>query len=725
MATWNNTSFTELCDEVRSGRHRHVVMLMGSAISVGHPSNCLMVGQIRTNLVLEPVRDAAPPGEIQRIVGNLLRSVDGVPSREAVTLGQLPFEQFMGCLHLVDSGAGFGIIELGCGRGFGRCPNANHEAVADVAAWLLTRGRADRVTVLTTNYDPWLDEALARALGAALAPVGGLSIPRFENQHGNGMLRYAKLHGTLDDRNSLVFTFEQMARLVVDATELSAIGAWLMDGAAPSLLLAAGYGFWDPDLRPLIRQLVPQGSILVRNEKPSHAQDSGTPPASIAPTGPEFLQAEFFGTLAQHAKLLEYRSPLWGSNGGPENPSMLTGLRKALALPDHDDAPPPSPSSVTDLQRRAGDMIAAGVANRAGVFLGRLLDAACIPERTDLFKASAAKATDPDRRELVRDHLYTLSNAHRMDEAAEECRSIRSEMPEVSVAATTLAFESFALSIGGQRSLLGAAGCLRRCAALLPQCDADTAAYVEHYDSHFRVKVLEVLLLKAGNLGYVMGLHRIASRKAERMADRLQEAIGKARQSGDLRLMSDAMTLLVECLILARRLDEAADVARIAREVRLFLGRFNNAALSDRMMGWIALARGDDESRGQAIRHFARGLWRADSCNDVSIRAKIAANLVRALHGRGVAGLDLNGKIKQAPTGLATACHRLAEGEFSWQGGEPVMDPNLARAADTVLQYVAYLYGERSSALRSEMFRYSNLERFPIYLPIDPPDHGE
>lgn len=721
MGAWQDTTFAELCDEFRSGRHRHVVLLLGSAISVGHPSNCLLVGQIRNNLVLEPVRDAAQASDTRRIVDSLLQNVGGVPSRKAAALAQLPFEQFMGCLHLVDADVGFGVIDLACGKGLGRRPNANHHAVADMAAWLLTRGAAERVTVLTTNYDPWLDEALTQSLGGALTPVGGLSIPRFENRLGNGVLRYAKLHGTIDDHSSLVFTFEQMARLVVDAAELSAIEEWLMDGAAPSLLLAAGYGFWDPDLRPLLRRLAGRGSILIRNERPSH-ELAGVTTVS-APTGPEFLQTEFFDSLAQEAKLLEYQSWLWGTNGETCGPSILTGLRKALARPDENDAPPPTPSGLQGLQARSGVMIAARLSERASVFLGRLLDAACIPEETDLFKTSAVSAADADRRELVRAHLYALSNAHRMDEAALECRSIRKAMPEPPIAAISLAFESFALSIGGARSLFGASGCLRRSASLLEQCDADTTAYVEHYDNHFRVKVLEVLLLKARGVGYAVGFHRIATRWALRMSERLQNAIRTAREARDLRLMSDAMTLLVECLILARRLDEAAEVARTAREVRLFMGRFNNAALSDRMMGWVALARGDDESRCEAVRHFARGLWRAASCNDVSIRGKIGANLVRALHGCGVSVLDLDGATRRAPKRLPEACRLLAEADIPWQDGKPAMTPHTREASSTVVEYLGYLYGARSPALRAEMIRYSNLKRYPIYLPIDPPDH--
>ena len=56
----------------------------------------------------------------------------------------------------------------------------------------------------------------------------------------------------------------------------------------------------------------------------------------------------------------------------------------------------------------------------------------------------------------MRAHLYSLSNAHRMDEAMKACRSLRQELPDQAVAAVTLAFESFSLTIGQTRSVLGA-----------------------------------------------------------------------------------------------------------------------------------------------------------------------------------------------------------------------------------------------------------------------------
>ena len=61
------------------------------------------------------------------------------------------------------------------------------------------------------------------------------------------------------------------------------------------------------------------------------------------------------------------------------------------------------------------------------------------------------------------------------------------------------------------------------------------------------------------------------------MASRLQQAVADARASKDLRLMSDALTLFVECSILSGQLEEAEHAAKKAHEVRFFMGRFNNA----------------------------------------------------------------------------------------------------------------------------------------------------
>lgn len=720
VSLWHETSFSDIFEELRSGRHRHVVMLMGSAISMGRPSNCLSVGDIRSELVLRPARrDDDPRGEVSRIVDNLLRTGKHDATPEASALKELPFEHFMGCLHLVDAVVGVGVIELACGRGFQRSANANHHAVADVATWLLNAHKADRVTVLTTNYDMWLDDALHRAAGVDLTRVPGLSIPRFEVRCSGGVLRYAKLHGTLEDPDGLVFTFEQMARLVVDAPELSALGTWIREGSPPSLLVAAGYGFWDPDLRPLFETILSEAAVVIRNERPQKSRQCGDFDL-VAPSGPTVLQTEFFAKLARKKTLLEYRSHLHGTLGPSDATSLLTGLRNVLVRPDGDDTPPPAPGDLAELRQHARELFASRMAGRVPVFLGRLLDAACIPAKTDLFRLSANTSNMSDRCSLVRAHLDTLSNAHRMDDLKRDCRSIRESMSEPAIAAIALARESFALSIGGKQSLLRAARCLRQCASLLEKCDADTVAFVDHYDCHFKVKVLEMILLRAGDVGHVLGFHRFAARRARRMTERLQNAINQARHAKDLRLMSDAMTLLVECSILAGQLDRVEEIAESAREVRLFMGRLNNAALSDRMMGWVGLAKGDELSRSDAIGHFARGLWKSLSSNDPSIRGKLAANLIRALHGRGASQLDKSANVQGGDGELAKACGVLADGGFAWRLDEPVMEPNKQLASRVVVNELVRLYGRGWFKLRAQMSRHANLKRYPIFLPAAP-----
>ena len=189
------------------------------------------------------------------------------------------------------------------------------------------------------------------------------------------VLQYAKLHGTLSDRESLVFTFEQMARLVVDATELRAMEPWIVSDnlGPPSLIIVVGYGFWDPDLRPLLLRLVRPGSILIRNERPQGQLDPATrdqPATPEALSGPAALQDEFFQSLAKNdVKLFEYRSPLMGSSPVLDRPSILTGLRKvAIGLAESDD-PPSGTEGLPELKQRATELLRTRFAGRESVFL--------------------------------------------------------------------------------------------------------------------------------------------------------------------------------------------------------------------------------------------------------------------------------------------------------------------------------------------------------------------
>ena len=157
------------------------------------------------------------------------------------------------------------------------------------------------------------------------------------------------------------------------------------------------------------------------------------------------------------------------------------------------------------------------------------------------------------------------------------------------------------------------------------------------------------------------------------------------------------------------------------------MGRLNNAALVDRMMGWMELAKGGAVARGRAIQHFARGLWRAVTCNDPSIRGKIAANLVRAVYSTRVAELDFNRVVDGLPASLPEACRALAEGSdalLQRSQGPVSKESALGSVLGVFVDYLIYLYRDRGSDLKAEMLRFSNLKRFPIYLPLEPPNSG-
>ena len=90
MGMWQDISFVDVCNEVCSGQHRHVVVLLGSAVSLGHRSNSLSVDQIRNDLVLKPLRELTTNSEVRRIVSRLLTHTKGQSLGPAEALCSCP-----------------------------------------------------------------------------------------------------------------------------------------------------------------------------------------------------------------------------------------------------------------------------------------------------------------------------------------------------------------------------------------------------------------------------------------------------------------------------------------------------------------------------------------------------------------------------------------------------------------------------------------------------------
>ncbi len=263
----------EIGDELLSGKHRHVMFWLGSVASIGEPSGCLSPEDFQ-KLVLHALlpsldRDA----EIRGHISEFLSDTDGRHDELSGTMKDLPFEQFLACLHAANRQATLNLVRSTLDSDY---RNANHRALADVSAFLLESGRAQSVSLVTTNYDTCLDRSLEKRFSTRLPPVAKSTVPAYEVAlPENRRLRLVKPHGSVTCPDSLVFTAGQMARLIWRREWSDQLREWLLSSTDEiTLAVFAGYGFHDPDLYELIRQLT-EGAVVIRNE-PQEYEGSGT-----------------------------------------------------------------------------------------------------------------------------------------------------------------------------------------------------------------------------------------------------------------------------------------------------------------------------------------------------------------------------------------------------------------------------------------------------------------
>ncbi len=380
---WHEASCEEFTAALISGECRHVGFLVGSFASCGQPSSCLSVGDIRRETVAAILRatSGSPRGHSARKVLQQIHQdlADGSGARWHEVLSFLPFEQFMACVAHGSSESALRIAQLLCGSGL---PNANHDAIAKTASRILDLRLADQVTIVTTNYDMCLDDALRKTLGDPTAPLHQRTTPllplrEYSTEH--GCIRYLKIHGCLSRPESLVFSFGQMLRLLTshdwERAILDQLGG---TDQTPSLALTVGYGFWDRDLDSFLSRWL-QNARVFRND-PYLASDQPRTPTQL-------LQSEFFEQLRSQQRQEQadkrftrpwcvLRTPLLRDpqSQDPLTASVLQGCCLALDLPH---AELPLARSATDDQRRFDEALADGWSLEAtGQFLGRLCHSA-------------------------------------------------------------------------------------------------------------------------------------------------------------------------------------------------------------------------------------------------------------------------------------------------------------------------------------------------------------
>ena len=519
-----------------------------------------------------------------------------------------------------------------------KAPNHNHIAAVALGACLLDRDLAERVTILTTNYDLGLE----RAVVGELTPIVGIDdfVPSLSARLPSGKtLQLVKLHGCIE-RGRLVYAFSQMGRLLFETDRLRGVLAALSAGAGyPSLYLTIGYSFSDPDLRPMFLDAFSRTRPLIyRNERPPDASAGSLSferQEHLARTGQAILQHEFFTRAMELVEDVRvHHSDLYCKDGSAERISLPVRLARHFGAAD-------LPVSEAVGGQAGGheplaDAIQQFTEPQVLVFLGGLVDACARSDALGALRVGLAKSPDSNMRgEIIRLYLSQYGHSHRMADAAKECARLGRELQEPDVRLIANAYRSLALSIGPAGPLRArqfwAAVPLLRARFLMNQVDFKWQVYYEHYALHFWTKVREVAAVALSRLPGRFG--QWAGRAILRRHARKLEACIKTAlelESPDLETAADVQSLLAEVRVHLR--DEAVSFAERMRQIRAALGTLNRVALVDRQLGWAYLSEDNDQSRDKAIQAFARGLWLATYSADRSIEPKLGADLVRAVH---------------------------------------------------------------------------------------------
>lgn len=245
-ATWANEAISEIdairghkIRDVRSSSDTHmsdsqrIWLLLGAGISAGPPSNLPLWGEI--------ARDTAQ--FLYRTLEYKIRATGGDGYLHA-----------RGALQLIESRA-YPETVLEClTRAYGRtgvtrelcsllsppdcAPNGCHNAIAQ----LCKQGKI--AGVVTTNFDTLLESALDReTVPYCVVTTGGMN--------DKGLLPLVKVHGTITELSSLVFTRNEyylgMPQGMRDALRSALTG---------SIIIIAGYSGNDMDVFPFIRSMI-------------------------------------------------------------------------------------------------------------------------------------------------------------------------------------------------------------------------------------------------------------------------------------------------------------------------------------------------------------------------------------------------------------------------------------------------------------------------------------
>jgi len=719
-------------DGIRNRKFDHIVFWLGSIFSARGPSACADVWQIRDELIVDSL--------LQRVRGFTTNEIDSATREELLTLlprlrsrplisessgsaredglrsavERIPFERFMTCLADAEDGGSTAIdvIRLACRCDAEPKPSGLHGLFADLIRQALDTELTKRVTVVTSNYDMLLEAALGdtpscgggSTANGSWVPIEGVPDHLSASRHRRygDHLQLLKVHGSIDRPTSLVFTAAGLANGMLTPSWFEPAYELLVPASA---FIFAGYGFNDPDLRTLIRRLLVPG----RGQTPPCAIRLERSMASAIDSrrGMDVLRQEFL----ESTRIETLPCDLFHPTAPGEH--FFLGMMKRLGCIARQSALP------TEGERwerelamaAASDPFSAFTPNATVEFAARLCDAANSVDARSVIGRLVMESDDSKRRpERVTLYHRSITGNSAYKEHVQACRTMRSKWADPETVALTYAFEAFSYTIGlvqpgtamrllkeGRRQVRGVADPIAR-------------MRFQHYDCHFWVKALQRLDLAVDRDSHRWGFRKVVRPWAQRLVRRLANAAEGARKVKDVQFLAEIRDLEAQTHIYTGQLDEAIKVATECQEYYSSMGLLNGMALVDRTLGWIWLARRDQL---QAIRAFARGLYRAIRSVDRSLMPKLSANLLRVLAA--VTAIDLR-SLTGRPfdvDAVAASSRMLAvissRDQLSSGDGENIW-PILGE----------FYQGASRAELVAHLLRFDRVDKYPIYHPPRP-----
>lgn len=707
-----------ILQELRSGKHSHVAFLVGSAVSQGGIYPCAGTSAIRDQLILGPllhfVAESSSSGDekLRHVILRIaeaspkLSDQDTSPRSLRDDIETMPFEVFMGCLADVCTTTATQIIDIACGTMSGCRPNLIHEIVFDLAESILTHTPCKRVTVLTTNYDECLDRCWRKRGYTGPTRTVRKRIKMYQHRfQGDRRLDYLKVHGCVTTPDSLAFTFGALADTIFDRSWFEELLRELeCEDNLPSFILAIGYGFNDPDIRSALLPIVGSKdttvhAILRPQEDPLNLPD--------VPSGPSLLRSDFF----RFAQINQHRLDLFQINHNHLLCSLLNRLNSAEeprpsdVIPFKSDVPEKMLLAATNLLKHLSkhDIIE---------FLARICHALRRGDMTEILRSELDQVSRSRSWLFTRLYLRGLSHRASYQHHLREAVRVRRLPLGSDSRAICLSEEAFVRLLAGPQPIR-ACWLLMRARGLKNQCDRSVRTSVDHQWLLFLSKVLQILYCRCprwlderGGLRFV----RFWARRIENALARLEEFARKEhlQEAHVIDLVAEVGDIRSQMLLICGDISEAQKLAKEIEYIYASTGQINGLVLSARDLGWICLATGD---RTGAIKRFTEAVRIATYSEDTSLLPKALGNLVRVLMGS--AGNEL--AFQESPLPNAEELRKVAKVLFANAEANKI-DQGAARRI--VRAYQGSRDGTQWKEARRELLRYSDLKRYPIFLPM-------